>query len=106
MSDRSSSNWLQDTPKAKPISIGGSASVITLKKAQKLLCKSTEEGRAGGGMGTRTKISLQAMVKAMVMQAVSMQAMEVHSGAEIHPAAHEGPHATAGGCALEEAVIT
>ncbi|KAK4810959.1 hypothetical protein QYF61_013367 [Mycteria americana] len=30
--------------------------------------------------------------------------MEVHSGADIHPAAHGGPHVRAGGCALKEAV--
>jgi len=44
------------------------------------------------------------MVKAMVRQAVALQPMEVHGGADTQPAAHGGPHATAGGCAVKEAV--
>ncbi|KAK4806858.1 hypothetical protein QYF61_012587 [Mycteria americana] len=42
------------------------------------------------------------MVKTMVMQVVPLQPMEVHSGADIHTAAHGGPHAGAGGYALKE----
>ncbi|GAB0203581.1 hypothetical protein GRJ2_002823700 [Grus japonensis] len=37
------------------------------------------------------------MEKTMVKQAVPLQLMEVHGGAEILPAAHGGPHAGAGG---------
>ncbi|KAK4828876.1 hypothetical protein QYF61_001004 [Mycteria americana] len=40
----------------------------------------------------------------MVMQVVPLQPMEVHGGADIHPAVHGGPHAGAGGDVLKEAV--
>ncbi|KAK4806141.1 hypothetical protein QYF61_001064 [Mycteria americana] len=43
------------------------------------------------------------MVKTMVRQVVPLQPMEVHSRADIHPAACGGPHAKASGCALKEA---
>ncbi|KAK4810779.1 hypothetical protein QYF61_008751, partial [Mycteria americana] len=67
--------------------------------------KVREEGRGGGAPGTRAEILLQPVVKTMVRQVVPLQPMEVHSGADIHPAACGGPQARAGGCALKEAVI-
>jgi len=51
-----------------------------VKKERKEVCKAPEQ------------ISLQPMVKTMVMQIVSLQPMEDHSGADIQPAACGGPH--------------
>ncbi|GAB0206332.1 hypothetical protein GRJ2_003178200 [Grus japonensis] len=42
-------------------------------------------------------------MKTMVTQVVPLKPMEVHGGADIHPAACGGPHAGADGCALKEA---
>jgi len=42
------------------------------------------------------------MVKTMVMQVMPLQPKGDHSGADIHAAAHGGPHAR-GGCVLKEA---
>ncbi|KAK4811165.1 hypothetical protein QYF61_019796 [Mycteria americana] len=61
--------------------------------------KVSEEGGGRGAPGTRAEIPLQPVVKTMVRQAVLLQPMEVNSGADIHPAACEGPHVGAGGCA-------
>jgi len=44
------------------------------------------------------------MVKTMVKQVVRLQSMEVHSGADIHTAAHGEPNTGASGCAPKEAV--
>ncbi|GAB0207045.1 epimerase family protein SDR39U1 [Grus japonensis] len=110
--------------KAETISNGGSASVITYLRKGKNCCataagreeqekcernnhadtKVSEEGGGGGGPGARAEIPLQPMVKTIVRQVVPLQPMEVHSGADIHPAAHGGPHKGAGVCALKEAV--
>ena len=46
--------------------------------------KISEEGEGGGAPGARAEIPLQPMVKTMVGQAVSLQPMEVHGGADIH----------------------
>jgi len=62
------------------------------------------EGGGGGAPGTRAEICLQTIMKTVVKQVVPLQPMEVHSGADIHPAAHRGPHVREGGCALKEAV--
>jgi len=39
----------------------------------------------------------------MGKQVIDLQPVEDYAGADIHPAAHGGPHATARGCALKEA---
>ncbi|KAK4828885.1 hypothetical protein QYF61_001443 [Mycteria americana] len=46
--------------------------------------KTSEEGGGGGVPGTGAEIPLQPVVKTMVRQAVPLQPMEVHSGADIH----------------------
>jgi len=89
--------------KAEPISKGGSISWITHLRRQKN-CRATiaeegvrirernnsadikvsEEGGGGDAPGTRAEIPLQPMAKTMVRQAVPLQPMEVHSGADIH----------------------
>ncbi|KAM9590860.1 uncharacterized protein ACIBXB_005909 [Morphnus guianensis] len=94
--------------KAEPISNSGSASVITyLRKGKKLLCNSswkrgvrickrnnsadTKVSEGGGAPGARAEIPLQPMVKTVVRQAVPLQPMEVHSGADIHLQPVEDP---------------
>ncbi|GAB0179144.1 AN1-type zinc finger protein 5-like [Grus japonensis] len=100
--------------KAEPISDGGSASGVTeLRKGKKLLRDSSQrrgvrtqvsaEGGAGGAPGAGAEIPLQPMVKTMVRQAVPLQPMEVHSGADIHLQPVEDPmlkqvDAPEGGC--------
>jgi len=46
--------------------------------------KVSEEGGGEGAPGARAEIPLQPMVKTMVRQAVPLQPMEVHGGADIH----------------------
>ncbi|KAK4824233.1 hypothetical protein QYF61_012207 [Mycteria americana] len=46
--------------------------------------KISEEGGGGGAPGAGAEIPLRPLVKAMVRQAVPLQPMEVHGGAEIH----------------------
>ena len=46
--------------------------------------KVSEEGGGGGAPGAGAEIPLQPMGKTMVRQAVRLQPMEVHSGADIH----------------------
>ena len=58
--------------------------------------KVSEEGGGGGAPGAGAEIPLQPVVKTMVRQAVPLQPMEEHSGADIHTAAEGGPHAGAG----------
>ncbi|GAB0206975.1 hypothetical protein GRJ2_003163100 [Grus japonensis] len=93
--------------KAKPISDGGSASVITYLRREKTQetkqqhsqpqrgvrrcernnfadTKVSEEGGGGGGPGAGAEIPLQPLVKTMVKQAVPLQPMEVNGGADIH----------------------
>ena len=91
--------------KAEPISDSGNASVITFLRRKKSwdsekqppergvrTCKrnnpadtkASEEGGGGDAPGTGAEIPLQPMVKTMVRQAVPLQPMEVHSGADIH----------------------
>ena len=53
--------------------------------------KVREEGGGGGAPGARAEIPLQPMVKTMVRQAVPLQPMEVHSGADIHLQPMEDP---------------
>ncbi|KAK4821754.1 hypothetical protein QYF61_000815 [Mycteria americana] len=97
--------------KAKPISDSGSASVITyLRRGEKKpaqlqskrgvgICernnsagtKVSEEGGGGGAPDTRAEIPLQPLVKTMVRQAVPLQPMEVHGGADIHLQPMEDP---------------
>ncbi|GAB0208407.1 mitochondrial enolase superfamily member 1 [Grus japonensis] len=98
--------------KAESISGGGSDSVITyLRRERKLLrngswrrgvricernnsadTKVSEEGGGGGAPpGAGAEIPLQPVVKTMVKQAVPLQPMEVHSGADIHLQPVEDP---------------
>ena len=87
--------------KAKPISDGDSASVRMYLRRGKKPCsqergmriceknsfadtKVSKEGGGGGAPGTGTEIPLQLMVKMTVRQAVPLQPMEVHGGADIH----------------------
>ena len=53
--------------------------------------KVSEEGGGGDAPGTGAEIPLQPMVKTMVRQAVPLQPMEVHGGADIHPQLGEDP---------------
>ena len=53
--------------------------------------KVSEEGRGGGASGTGAEIPLQPVVKTMVRQAVPLQPMEVHGGADIHLQPVEDP---------------
>jgi len=46
--------------------------------------KVSEGGGGGGAPGTGAEIPLQFVEKIMVRQAVLLQPMEVHSGADIH----------------------
>ncbi|GAB0183375.1 hypothetical protein GRJ2_000802800 [Grus japonensis] len=90
--------------KAEPISDGDSTSGVTqLRREKKPVCSShkrrvrrcernnsadtkvCEEGGAGGAPGARAEIPLQQpMGKNLVRQAVPLQPMEVHSGADTH----------------------
>jgi len=45
--------------------------------------KVSEEGRGGGASGAKAEIPLQPVEQTMVSQAVPLQPMEVHSGADI-----------------------
>ncbi|KAK4832413.1 hypothetical protein QYF61_023092 [Mycteria americana] len=53
--------------------------------------KVSEEGGGEGAPGTRAEIPAQLMMKATVRQAVPLQPMEVHSGADIHLQPVEDP---------------
>uniref|UniRef100_A0A8B9RV42 M3K1 kinase n=1 Tax=Accipiter nisus TaxID=211598 RepID=A0A8B9RV42_9AVES len=53
--------------------------------------KVSEEGGGGGAPGAGAEIPLQPVVKTMGMQAVPLQAMEVHGGADIHLQPVEDP---------------
>ena len=53
--------------------------------------KVTEEGGGGGAPGVGAEILLQPMEEIMVRQAVLLQPMEVHSGAELHLEPREDP---------------
>ena len=46
--------------------------------------KVSEEGGGGGAPGAGAEIPLQPVGKTMVRQAVPLQPMEVHGGADIH----------------------
>ena len=116
MSDKVNASGFQDGPplaKAEPISNSGSASGITyLRKAKEVTgewqlqpergvrrcernnsadTKVSEEGGGGGAPGAGAEIPLQPMVKTMVRQAVPLQPMEVHGGADIHLQPMEDP---------------
>ena len=49
--------------------------------------RSVKKEGEGGALGARAEIPLQPVGKTMVRQAVPLQPMEVHSGADIHTAA-------------------
>jgi len=51
----------------------------------------SEEGGGGGAPGTRAETPLQIVMKTMVRQAVSLQPMEVHHGADINLQPVEDP---------------
>ena len=53
--------------------------------------KVSEEGRGGGAPGAGADIPLQPMGKTMVRQAVPLQPMEVHGGADLHLQPMEDP---------------
>jgi len=53
--------------------------------------KVSEEGGGGGAPGARAQIPLQPMEQTMVRQAVHLQPMEVHSGADLHLQPMEDP---------------
>ena len=53
--------------------------------------KVSEEGGGGGAPGAGAEIPLQPVGKTMVRQAVPLQPMEVHGGAEIHLQPVEDP---------------
>jgi len=53
--------------------------------------KVSAEGGGGGAPGTGAEIPLQPVEKTMVRQAVPLQPMEVHSGADIHMQPMEDP---------------
>jgi len=53
--------------------------------------KVSEEGGGGGAPGTGAEVPLQLVGKTMVRQAVPLQSMEVHSGADIHLQPMEDP---------------
>jgi len=62
------------------------------------------EGGGGGAQDTRAEsLPMQLVMKTMVRQAVPLQPMEVHGGADSTCSPWKGPHAGAGGC-LKEAV--
>jgi len=64
----------------------------------------SEEGGRGGARDTRAEsLPLQLVMKTMVRQAVPLQPMEVHGGADLHLSPWKGAYAGAGGC-LKEAV--
>ncbi|XP_072707914.1 uncharacterized protein [Ciconia boyciana] len=96
--------------KAEPVGDGGSASGITYlrsggKTAQLQMergvricernspadTKASEERGGGGAPGAGAEIPLQPLVKTMVRQAVPLQPMEVHGGADIHLQPVEDP---------------
>ncbi|GAB0177162.1 epimerase family protein SDR39U1 [Grus japonensis] len=100
--------------KTKPISHSGSASGITLLRKGKTPLQHQEqlqpergvgrcernssadtkvsaEGGAGGAPGAGAEIPLQPLEKTMVRQAVPLQTMEVHGGADIHLRPVENP---------------
>ena len=53
--------------------------------------KVSEEGGGGGAPGSGAEIPLQPLGKTMVRQAVPLQPMEVHGGADIHLQPLEDP---------------
>ena len=53
--------------------------------------KVSAEGEVGGAPGSGAAIPLQLMEKTMVRQAVPLQPMEVHCGADIHLQTMEDP---------------
>ena len=53
--------------------------------------KVSEAGGEGGAPGAAAEIPLQHVVKTMVTQVVPVQPMQVHGGADIHPAARGDP---------------
>ena len=64
--------------------------VIRCERNNSADTKASEEG-GGGAPGTGAEIPLQPMVKTMVRQAVPLQPMEVHGGADIHLQPVEDP---------------
>jgi len=53
--------------------------------------KLSAEGKGGGAPGTAAEVPLQPVEKTVVRQAVSLQPMEVHHGADIHLLPMEDP---------------
>jgi len=55
-----------------------------VRKCERKNSADTKVSEEGGAPGTRAEIPLQPMKKTMVRQAVPLQPLEVHSGADIH----------------------
>ena len=110
VSNRANTRRLQDGPvvsEAEPITGGGGVCVITyLRRGKDLqwdrgvrICgrnnsadmKVNKEGEGGRAPGARVENPLLLMVKTMVRQAVSLQPMNVHGGADIHLQPMEDP---------------
>jgi len=98
--------------KAKPISDGGSTSVIRYLRRKKKpvqwqfqqgrevrICernnsadtKVSKEGGGGDAPGAKAELPLQPMINTMMRQVVSLQSMEVHGGADVHLQPVEDP---------------
>lgn len=77
-----------------------------MRKCERNNPAETQVSKEGGGSGAlvaRTKIHLLPNEKAVVKYIVPQQLMEYRDGVDIHTAAHEGSHTTAGRCSLKEA---
>jgi len=77
--------------------------VRTCERNNSVVTKVSAEGGEGGALVARAEIHLQPVEKTMVSQAVPLQPMEVHAGADIHLQTMEGPtpeqvDAPGGGC--------
>lgn len=66
--------------------------------------KVSEQGGWGCAPRTRTKTSLQTVMKTMVTQAAFLQPKEDHGGSDTHPSACGGIHSAASAYALKKAV--
>jgi len=107
VSDGASASWLQDRPttgqshqrqwshlgdnivkKGKNLLWGSSR---LCERNNSVDTKVSEEGGGGGASGTQAESPLKPMVKTMLKQAVPLQPVEVHCGADIHLQPMEGP---------------
>ncbi|KAK4810824.1 hypothetical protein QYF61_008796 [Mycteria americana] len=75
----------------KPVQLQPKKGVRICERNNSADTKVSEEGGGGGGPGARAEIPLQPVEKTMVRQAVPLQPMEVHGGADIHLLPMEDP---------------